>query len=196
MSRLEELLRSVGAELDRSGYGWALIGGLAVSVRSEPRFTRDVDLVVAVEDDKQAEALVLALQGRGLDLLATLEQETAKRLATARFSLSGDESGVVVDLLFASSGIEREIVQESEVIEIVPGLSAPVAQAGHLIALKILSRDDTNRPQDLADLRALLAAATDRDMTLARSGLQQVTERGYDRGRTLDRELARLTRSA
>lgn len=24
--------------------GWALVGGLAVSVRTEPRFTRDVDL--------------------------------------------------------------------------------------------------------------------------------------------------------
>jgi hypothetical protein len=33
-----------------------LVGGLAVSVRTEPRFTRDVDLVVAISDDHAAEA--------------------------------------------------------------------------------------------------------------------------------------------
>ena len=32
-----------------------------------------------------------------------------------------------------------------------------VARTGRLIALKVLSRDDIKRPQDIADLRALLA---------------------------------------
>ncbi len=31
----------------------ALVGGVAVSVRTEPRFTRDVDLAVAVPDDSK-----------------------------------------------------------------------------------------------------------------------------------------------
>lgn len=189
MTRLEELLRSVGMELERSGRGWALIGGLAVSIRTEPRFTRDVDVAVAVEDDAQAEALVLNLEQRGLVLLATLEQEATGRLATARFASEDDASGVVVDLLFASSGIEREIVQEAEVLEIVSGMRAPVAQAGHLIALKLLSRDDNSRPQDIADLRALISASSSADIALARAGLQLVAERDYQRGRTLDRDL-------
>jgi hypothetical protein len=32
-----------------------VVGGLAVSARTEPRFTRDVDLVIAVSDDQSAE---------------------------------------------------------------------------------------------------------------------------------------------
>ncbi len=68
--------------------------------------------------------------------------------------------GRVVDVLFASSGIEPEIVRSAEAIEILPGLVVPVARTGHLIALKLLARDDESRPQDLADLRSLHEVAT------------------------------------
>jgi hypothetical protein len=42
--------------------------------------------------------------------------------------------------------------------EIVPGLSQPSATTGHLIAPKLLARDDQTRPQDFMDLRALRKA--------------------------------------
>jgi predicted nucleotidyltransferase len=194
MTRLEELIRAVGTELGRSGFAWALVGGLAVSVRAEPRFTRDVDVAVAVENDAQAETLVMQLKERGLELLASLEQEATGRLATVRLAARSSESGAVLDLLFASSGIEREIVMGADDLEIVPGVHAPVAQTGHLIALKVLSRDDTNRPQDLADLRALISAADPMDMTVAREGLKLIADRGYQRERDLDADLDRLLR--
>ena len=45
MTSLESVLHRIAADLTRSNVDFALIGGLAVSVRTEPRFTRDVDLV-------------------------------------------------------------------------------------------------------------------------------------------------------
>ena len=51
-------LRAICAELARRGTQFALVGGLAVSVRAEVRFTRDVDIVVNVLDDRAAEELV------------------------------------------------------------------------------------------------------------------------------------------
>jgi hypothetical protein len=39
----------------------ALIGGIAVSARTEPRSTRDVDLAVAVGSDAEAEGLLAVL---------------------------------------------------------------------------------------------------------------------------------------
>ena len=63
---------------------FALIGGLAVSARSEPRFTRDVDLIVEAKSDTDAERLIHALLGRGYGIHAQLEQKTANRLATCR----------------------------------------------------------------------------------------------------------------
>ena len=43
MTSLEAILRRIKADLTQAGVSFALIGGLAVSVRTEPRFTRDAD---------------------------------------------------------------------------------------------------------------------------------------------------------
>ncbi|RJQ68143.1 hypothetical protein D5S17_33120 [Pseudonocardiaceae bacterium YIM PH 21723] len=69
--------------------------------------------------------------------------------------------------------------------EIVPDLVLPVASTGHLIALKILARADVTRPQDLADLRGLLEAATPEDIEVARGAARLITERGFHRDRDL-----------
>lgn len=52
MNRVEAALRRVASDLDARGVRWALVGGFAVSARTEPRFTRDVDVAVLVEDDR------------------------------------------------------------------------------------------------------------------------------------------------
>lgn len=77
-----------------------MVGGLAVSARGEPRFTRDIDLALAVADDAMAEARVRDLVGRGYRVLASIEQEATGRLATVRLEAPGENAqGVVVDLL-------------------------------------------------------------------------------------------------
>jgi hypothetical protein len=64
-------------------------------------------------------------------------------------------------------------------------LRIPVARIGHLMALKVLARDDRRRPQDLDDLRALLRESTAADLTDAREALCAIEERGYHRERRL-----------
>lgn len=185
MTSLEAALRRACSDLDATGAAFALAGGLAVSVRTEPRFTRDADLLVTVAGDAAAEALIYGLRNRGYRVEAVVEQEAVGRLATARLTLPEDPSAAVVDLLFASSGIEDEIVAASEVLEVLPRLRIPVARTGHLIALKVLSRDDETRPQDLVDLRALLRVASADELAQALASLRLITERGYHRGRDL-----------
>jgi hypothetical protein len=58
LNRLEATLLDVVARLDELQVGCALVGGLAVSARAEPRFTRDVDLAVVAGADRAAEAVV------------------------------------------------------------------------------------------------------------------------------------------
>ena len=178
--------------MDRSG---ALVGGLAVSVRSEPRFTRDVDVAVVVRDDPDAESLIHALQQRGYRSFGLVEQEATSRLAAIRLERSGatgSPGGDVVDLLFASSGIEAEIVGAADVLEVFPGIRLPVASTGHLLALKILSRDDAKRPMDRADILALLQFASEKDLSAARLALELIEKRGYARGKSLLKELEDL----
>ena len=185
MSRLETALRAIASELDRLGRSWAVVGGLAVSARTEPRFTRDIDLALAVADDADAEELVRALLASGYRVLASLEQEAVGRLATVRLEAPGEGSaGVVIDLLFASSGVESEVVLAADLLEVFPGLPLRVARGGHLLALKTLSNSPT-RPQDPVDIAALLRDATAADLQEARQVTDLIMARGYHRGRDL-----------
>ena len=192
MNSLESAVRDIVADLEETGARFALVGGLAVSVRTEPRFTRDADLAVAVASDAEAEALVLKLQSRNYRVEAVVEQDAVGRLATVRLTRSSEPRPPVIDLLFASSGIEPEVVADADPIELLPNLTLHVARTEHLIALKVLSRDDIGRPQDLGDLRALLRVATAFEVERARDALALIESRGYHRGRNLSTELEKL----
>lgn len=193
MSAVVSALRRVAADLELIGGRVALVGGLAVSARAEPRFTRDLDFAVAVEDDLEAERIVYALQERGYRVRMILEQETTGRLATVRLvPPRAEDDEALADLLFASSGIEEEIVAQAEPMEVLPGLSVRVATAGHLIAMKTLAHDDVSRPKDAQDLLALFAVARVEDLDVARAALALITQRGYDRGKDLASEFARF----
>lgn len=192
MTALETALRQICTDLTETRSSFALVGGLAVSARTEPRFTRDADIAVAVDSDAEAEALIHSLRVAGYGIEAIVEQEAVGRLATARLTRSQEPAPPVIDLLFASSGIEAEIVAEADEIELLSQLPVRVATTGHLIALKVLARDDVTRPQDISDLRALLGVASTGDVTRARAALTLIAKRGYHRGRDLEAELENL----
>ena len=81
---VERALAAAASELTAAGKHFALVGGLAVSVRAEPRFTRDVDFAVAVADDPEAEALIYGLCKHGYTVAASVEHDARGRLATVR----------------------------------------------------------------------------------------------------------------
>jgi hypothetical protein len=92
-------LRCAGSPLNAWDVRWALVGGFAVSVRSEPHVTRDVHVVVVGGDDQAAERLVRSLIDEGYRLDAIVEQDSVGQLTTARMISPGaDRLGVVVDV--------------------------------------------------------------------------------------------------
>jgi predicted nucleotidyltransferase len=193
VSPLQAAIRRALAGLARAHVRGAVIGGHAVSARTEFRFTRDIDFAIAVVDDREAERIVSSFLQSGYSLLSMLEQTATGRLATARLLPHGEPpNGAILDLLFASCGIEPEVVAAATPAPLFRGLTAPVAQIGHLIALKVLSRDDDTRPQDTVDLRALIVEATPEDLEMARGALHLITERGYNRDKELQAEYAAL----
>ena len=97
-------------------------------------------------------------------------------------------SGVKVDLLFASSGIEAEIVDHATLIDFEGAGSVPVANAEELLAMKVLSMTDT-RLQDRIDAQHLLQFTPKLDLTRVREHLARITDRGYAREQDLDAKL-------
>lgn len=161
-----------------------------MSVRSEPRTTRDVDIAVAVSDDSEAESILRDLVSRGYRSPGGVEQTDTGRLATMRLvPPDSGPLGAIVDLLFATSGIEQDICASADSLEVLDGVVAPVATVGHLIAMKLLSRDDDHRPQDIIDLHALIGVARDSDLEVAAAAVQELESRGFGRGRDLEAAL-------
>jgi nucleotidyltransferase AbiEii toxin of type IV toxin-antitoxin system len=174
-------LGRIASELERLGRPFAVVGGFGVSLRAEVRFTRDVDIAVQARDDDDVEKLVLELRARRYDVIALVEHDEAKRLATVRLR---DSSGITVDLLTASSGIEAEIVDRATAIAIEGIGAVPVAQAEELLAMKVLSMD-ARRLQDRIDAVRLLEVNRSLDVERARDDLRLIDARGFGRRQDL-----------
>ena len=190
MSLVSRSLARAAHDLRQAQVRFALIGAIAVAVRCDPsRTTLDVDFAVAVADDREAEELVARMREKGYGIRDVLEETAVGRLATVRLiSPLRDPVAVVVDLLFASCGIEDLVVAEADELEVVPRTRLPVAKLGHLVALKILA----NRSQDQPDIERLISAAGVSEMKRARRALDLIAERGFGRdGRDLQAELTR-----
>jgi len=162
---------------------WALVGGLAVSTHADPRFTNDIDLSVSVSSDIEVENIIFQLQQRQWRAEQILEEQGKNYISTVRFTHS-QHPDIFIDLLFASSGIETEIVMDSIKLEALPNTTVHVAQLGHLLALKVLSEQE-GREQDTLDIRALLREANVEDLQKARDACKLITERGFHRKRDL-----------
>ena len=176
-SKLERALVGIVRALEARGKRFALVGGLAVSVRSEVRFTRDVELAVAVVDDAEAEALIRDLMSDGYRAVATVEHEVQRRLSSVR--LVGPE-GLKIDLLFASSGLEQEIIGRATAVTMSDAGLIPVARSEELLAMKVLSMTAT-RLQDRLDAQRLVQMSPELDVKDVRENLERITARGFHR---------------
>lgn len=185
---IEVALAAAVQSLRSAKRAFALVGGLAVSVRAEVRFTRDVDLAVQVMDDADAEKLIFALKAEGYQPIATVEHQEQRRLSTIRLL---SPHGVKVNLLFASSGIELEIVQRASAVALPRAGEVPIAEAEELLAMKVLSMNE-HRLQDRIDAQQLIACNPKLDFARVCDNLRRIRERGYARGEDLERKFAEL----
>jgi hypothetical protein len=179
--KLAEALKELAQQLEAVGAQFAIIGGLAASARGEARFTRDIDVAVAVDNDEQAERILFELGQHGYRVITTVEHDAVHRLATAR---SIDPRGVVCDLVFATSGIEREVVASAQRIELFPDLQVLTASVEGLLAMKVLSAAP-ERPRDMGDIQAIVRANPAFDERQVLSLLNRIEVSGYGRDQAL-----------
>lgn len=190
------VLRRVVAHLADTEPSHAVVGGLALSFRAEPRYTRDIDLAVAVTSDAEAEAVVGSLIRLRYRVDLELDHIESGRLSTMRLKppAEADVDSVdqpYIDLLFTTCGIEPEVVAQATPLEIEPGLVLPIARVPHLMAMKLLAAGP-HRKQDYVDLDDLLAEADDAEVAEVRELITLIHDRGFDRGLDLHARLDAL----
>jgi hypothetical protein len=186
--RLARVLQDLAEQLDKLELQFAVVGGIATSARGQPRFTRDVDVVVAVSGDEEAQAVLFRLGRLGYVVLTTVEQDAASRLATARLQ---HPSGILCDLIFATCGVEAEIVADAEPLDVFENVEVATASVEGLLAMKVLSATD-QRPRDLEDIRTLLELGSEYDERRVLELLRLIVERGFDRQQDLVAKWAEL----
>jgi hypothetical protein len=166
----KELLSVLNAE----GVRYLIVGGYAVSFYSEPRATKDLDLLVEPTPEN-ADAIFPALARFG----APLEGLTRESFLEPDSFFRMDHPPYMVDLLPQIPGVDFEAALARRVcakIDGSPSFEAPFISACDLLVAKEVA----GRPQDLADAPALRAAETARDESAKAS--DSLRERGRDIG--------------
>jgi hypothetical protein len=159
-------LEQIFAALGTAGARYLVVGGVAVVLHGHPRFTADLDLMVAL-DDTNVRRVLDALAGLGYRPRAPVplrafadpgqrrEWERTKGLTV--FSLWSPEHPATEVDLFVSDPLPFEPAWARRVRAPVGDSTVEIASLPDLIELKRRA----GRPQDLADLRELEAIARD-----------------------------------
>ena len=140
--------------LEQERVPYALIGGLAVSLRGQPRVTVDVDMVIDA-DVERAMSLAADLKDTKFGPLFNDVADVIQKAFI--LPLRHRTTNVTVDLAIGLSGFEQKVIARAEEIQLA-GTMVSVATAEDLVILKVLA----GRPQDDQDLRGLIVAQGDR----------------------------------
>lgn len=124
--------------------------GVAASLLGRPRLTRDVDALVLMDQGQWADFMTMGTEHgfipRRADALA-FAQETQVLLVRHQ------PSGIDADIVFGSLPFEKEAVAQATWVDL-GGIQVPLPLPEDLIVMKAVA----HRPQDLADIEAILAA--------------------------------------
>jgi hypothetical protein len=134
------------------GVKYLVVGGYAVILHAQPRFTKDLDLFIKA-DPANASATYAALAEFGAALQGIRPEDFADRDGFFRFGREPHGFGVLTEI----PGVDFDAAWERRVEAVVDpttGLKANFISAADLIAAKL-----AGRPQDIADVDAIRKAA-------------------------------------
>jgi len=147
MNVFEEFKRLV-LEFEKEGLRYALVGGVAMAFYTEPRFTRDIDLLVDSEDFEMAKGI---LEKNGYFESASPWTFRSVAIELHRFlKVAGEEDEMLIDILLAKDEGTRKVIQNAVEAESEEGRVMLVTKKD-LIWLK-KARDSK---QDQADIEKL-----------------------------------------
>jgi hypothetical protein len=159
-SRILAALATLSQWLDAEKIPHTIIGGIAVSLLTEPRATQDIDATIWSEDVSIENLLASAAS---VGLVPRIDNPLEFAVQARILLLKHLDSGVTIDLSLAALPFEKEMIDQSETIT-VGSLHLRIAKPEDLIISKAVPM----RPQDLADIDKLLSFYPDVDFTRIR----------------------------
>lgn len=139
-------LRSIDVFFRSIPLQYCLIGGLAVQIRGEPRFTRDIDICVVVTLEK-SQQIIKHILSRFVPQVSGAEQ-----LALETQILPVVIEGIDVDVAIGLTGFEQSVIVHASLEQLAEGLLIPVCSANDLIIYKCIA----GRAKDLHDISTVI----------------------------------------
>ena len=141
MISLKDIFRKVIAFLNREGYEYMVIGGVASGVIGYPRLTEDIDISISIRKS-EVMSFIKNAEKEGY----IVEKKMLKRAqTTGTFQIKHGDSHI--DFIITSTDFEAEALKRKKMLEIY-GVIAPFPTAEDLILLKMVPA----RHIDLADI--------------------------------------------
>jgi len=132
--------------LNRGGYNYIIIGGVAASTLGEPRVTADVDVDIVINKEDVPDFLNKAKKA-GFKVPVKKCIESAQRIGVFQISF-GDYH---IDFIIASTDLESQACEKRRVIQL-HGVKAFFPTPEDLILLKIIP----GRDKDLLDAKSIV----------------------------------------
>ncbi|MFH1537971.1 MAG: nucleotidyl transferase AbiEii/AbiGii toxin family protein [bacterium] len=142
-----ETLKDISLRLGESNIKYMVMGSMAVAVYGIPRFTRDIDITVALTPDDFG--LVMNAVKNGFKAIPEDVENFVKE--TWVMPLEHRQTGVKVDIIFSISLLETEAIKATREIK-VDEVSVRYIPPEHLIVQKIIA----GRPVDKKDAAGIL----------------------------------------
>ncbi len=149
-------LRDLSAWLVDQQVPGAIIGGVAASLLGRPRFTRDVDAMVLLDEEKWEDFLAA---GKQFGFKPRLSEPLAFARKARVLLLRHESSGIDADVAFGNLPFEAEAIARAQWSD-VGGIRVPLPTPEDLIIMKALA----HRPRDLYDIESLLDTHPKLDM--------------------------------
>lgn len=148
---------------DLAGAKGVVIGGVAASVLGAPRYTKDIDATIIVNEEN-LDAVVQAARDAGFEPRDSDPVAFARRWRMVL--LRHRTERLDVDVSLAGTQFEIEAVVNAELHELA-GVRVPLPRVVDLLTMKAFA----GRPQDYADIAAVLDAHPDAEIEHVRQAL-------------------------
>ena len=145
-NRLLETCLKVQLILNKFGWSFCFIGGIAVQRWGDPRFTADVDLTLLTrfENDKDyIQKLLSCFESR--------KQNALEFALTYRVLLLKDSNGVAIDISLGGLPFEERTIERSSTFSFAEGYDIVTCSAEDLI----IHKGFANRDKDWGDIKSI-----------------------------------------
>lgn len=152
MILLDDVYKKLVSFLNKEGFEYIIIGGVAAGILGEPRLTGDVDVDIVLDKDNIG-GLLKKIKKAGFDINEQKCIKKAKQLGVFQISY-GDFH---IDFIIASTDLEKEAIRRKKVIKFY-GLKAFFPTPEDFILLKVVP----GRSQDIGDIEKVVIRHKDR----------------------------------